>query len=59
MDIDKFDYLKEFFGQDEIKRLQKCIAEVLEANMQDDELFADKTQNISLLKYTIKKNWQI
>lgn len=57
MDIDKFDYLREFFGQDEIKRLQKCIAEVLEANMQDDELFcrqSSKYFNI-LLKYHNKE----
>ncbi|NLC18361.1 MAG: EAL domain-containing protein [Clostridiales bacterium] len=57
MDIDKFDYIREFFGQNEIKRLQKCIADVLASNMQDDELFcrySSKYFNI-LLKYHNKE----
>lgn len=39
MAVSKFDYIREFFGLSEIRRIQKHIAGILRANMQGDEIF--------------------
>lgn len=57
MSINKFDYIREFFGIGEIRRIQKHIANVLRANMQEDEIFCrDSSKYFNLLlKYHNKE----